>query len=127
MHLAAHLARQANDVIVSVKNKSNKPVIIAPIMLVAANSIAKSIAEVRAVPKIPVKSAGSTRQTQHFVLKLLTIATVVGVKARKAIATAKSANKNVGVMVIIAAKRKNAATMPITMLATTAIKVQSVL
>ena len=111
----------------SVKNKRSKPVIIAPIILVAANSIVKSIAAVKAVPKIPAKSAGSIRQTQHFALKLLTIATVTGVKARYATAIAKIANNTVGVMVIIAAKRKNAVTIPIMMLTTTARNVQSLL
>ena len=82
MQLAAHLARHATEVTVNVKNSNSNPVMIAPIMLVATNSIAKSITEVRIVPRIPVKRADKTRHTQFRVPKLRIRAVVAGVNAR---------------------------------------------
>ena len=45
-------------VTIKVKNARRMPVIIAPIMLVAANSIPRRITEVNIVPRIPTNSTG---------------------------------------------------------------------
>ena len=46
-----------------VKKRSAAPVIIAPITLVAANSIAKRITDVKIVPRIPTISTGRLAHT----------------------------------------------------------------
>lgn len=61
---AAHLTRQAVDVITREKNASKSPVIIAPTMLVAAKVIPSRTIAARIVPKIPVKRTGTISQTQ---------------------------------------------------------------
>ena len=54
MHLTKHLTRQAVDVINKDKNARSAPVNIAPIMLVATNSIAKRTIANKIAPKMPV-------------------------------------------------------------------------
>lgn len=63
--------RQAVEVIISEKNRRRAPVIIAPIMLVAAKVIARRITEVRTVPRMPLSSAGRIEQKQPLLLFLL--------------------------------------------------------
>lgn len=49
---------------IRVKNKRSAPAIIAPIMLVAANSIARRITDVKTAPSIPVVIRAKLEQTQ---------------------------------------------------------------
>ena len=53
-HLTRHFIRQAVEVKSIVKNARSAPVIIAPIMLVAANVTPKRTIDNKTVPKIPV-------------------------------------------------------------------------
>ena len=57
-----HLTRQASEVSTSTKKKSNTPVRIAPIMLVAAKLTAKRRMAKNTVPKTPISSAVSVEQ-----------------------------------------------------------------
>ena len=50
-----HFVKHAVEVKIKVKNARSNPVIIAPIMLVAAKVIAKRITENKTVPRTPVK------------------------------------------------------------------------
>ncbi len=79
---AAHFAKQAKVVTVSEKNVSNAPEIIAPIILVATNSMAKRTIDVKIVPRIPVKSTGSTVHIQPLLPTLFKTAVIIGVSAR---------------------------------------------
>ena len=93
------------------------PVIIAPKMLVAAKGIAKSITAVSIVPSIPASKTGTTEQRQHLFETFRIAASVAGVIAKYTTAIPKTINKNTGVTVITAVIRKNAAIIPIIMLA----------
>ena len=55
LHRTAHFAKHATDVTVREKNVKRAPEIIAPITLVATNSIPKRISEVKIVPRIPIR------------------------------------------------------------------------
>ena len=57
------VTRQETDVTISVKNASKAPVITAPIILVAANVIARRTTANKIVPRIPVRA---TRRFEHI-------------------------------------------------------------
>ena len=124
---ASHFARQADVVIINEKKNSSAPAIIAPSTLVATNSIAKSITDVKIVPKIPVSKTGSIEHTQLRTPLPQIEADDIRVIARYKIAIPNTTHKNTGVMVITAVIVKNAVIIPIIILATIAIPVQSLL
>jgi hypothetical protein len=96
------------------------PVIIAPIMLVATNSIAKRITEVRIVPRIPVNRVGTMEHTQRLIPDIRICAAESRVNPRNATAIPKTTQRNIGVRVITAVILRNAAIMPMIILATIA-------
>ena len=121
-----HFIRQAVDVRVSVKNKSNTPAIIAPITLVAANVIASSIMLVSTVPRIPVRSTVSAGHRQSRMLRLV-VAVTIKSTASHTTAIPSSTHKNAGVTVTVAVNTRKLVIIPIIILATTASPVQLVL
>ncbi len=116
------LIRQVVAVIIREKNSSSAPAITAPAILVAPKVIARSISEVRIVPKIPVRSTGSTVHTHLTVWE-------AAIRVMPSIATAmpKVTHKNTGVRVIVAEYTRNVVMIPMIILATTASVVQLVL
>ena len=90
--------RQAVDVKISDRNASNAPVIIAPIMLVAANVMPKSTKETSAAPKIPVSSVD--RIAQHLAQGFL--AATRSVTARYTTAMPRTTHRKAGATVITA-------------------------
>lgn len=122
-----HFTRQAVAVIISEKNVISKPVIIAPIMLVAANSIARRIIEIKIAPRIPVKRTDRIGQKQFLKPFLRVVADAIRVIARYKTAIPKTTHKNGAVTVITAMKRRNAAIIPINILVIIAIPTQSLL
>ena len=75
-----------------------KPVIIAPVMLVATNVIASNISEVRIVPKMPASNTGRILHTQW---KSSAFAVKTNSKRYKT-AIPKAVHKNAGATVIVA-------------------------
>ena len=61
-----HLIRHAVEVTIRVKNAISAPTIIAPIILVAANSIARSMSEIRIVPRIPIRRMDTMEHTHRL-------------------------------------------------------------
>jgi len=115
MHLIRHIA----EVIKSEKKRIKVPVIIAPTILVAANSIPRSITEVRTVPNMPAEKTLNAGQRQ-----LWNPLPVKKPEVRIAIAwypTAipNSTHKKAGVTVITAVIVRNAAIIPSIILAAT--------
>lgn len=121
------LTRQAVTVSTRDRKNINAPVIIAPIILVAAKVIARSITAVRAVPKIPVSNTGNVLHTQPSASLLLLRADARSATPRYTTAIPSATHKNAGVTVITAVIVKNAATTPKMMLARTARAVQLLL
>jgi len=119
-----HLTMQVTEVMSKVKNPSNAPAKIAPITLVAANSIAKRINDRRMVPQIPIISVVNAVHTHLLVPLLLNSVPAIAVIPRYTTAMPKTTHKNAGVSVIIVLKLRNAVIMPMIILATTANTVQ---
>lgn len=121
-----HFTRQAVEVIVNEKKVKSAPVIIAPIMLVATNSIAKRITASKIVPSMPVRI---TDKIGHMQLRLPLFLTVTAIRitARYTTAIPKTTHKNGAVTVITALKRRNAVIIPIIILAIIANPAQFVL
>lgn len=112
--------------IVSEKNRSSAPAIIAPITLVAAKLIAKRIRDVRIVPRMPVISTDNILHTQLRML-IARAAVTINNTASATTAIPKVTHKNAGVSAIVAEKTRNAVIIPIIILATIARPVQLVL
>ena len=113
---------------VSVRKKKNKrpPVRIAPIMLVATNSIASKIIESNIVPKMPTIKVVTIvhKSLQHSLRK---IALETRAIARYPTAIPRSTHKKAGVRVIVAVILRKDVIIPMIRLITTAITVQPVL
>lgn len=100
---------------------------IAPITLVAANDIDNNISEVRIVPRIPIINAENAGHLQRVSSDLSLFFVPTKASARYTTAIPNTTHKNAGVTVITAEKVRNAVIIPMIMLATTAIPVQSIL
>ena len=109
------------------KKASRAPVIIAPIMLVATNSIARSINDAITVPIMPVSKRESAEHLQLRTSLLRIVADNISVSARNTIAIPNKTHKNTGVIVITALMRRIAATTPTIKLKTIATPAQSLL
>ena len=105
------------SVSVNEKNRINAPVIIAPIMLVATNSIARSITDVRIVPSMLIRSPLSVAHLQLLSKFLPVKVDTKSVTARYTTAIPKTTHKNAGVTVIAAVIVRNAVIIPSMMLA----------
>lgn len=109
----------------TVRKKKNRsaPVRIAPIILVAANSMASRTMESNTVPRIPASSALTIlhKLSQHPRRKR---AAETRIMARYTTAIPRSTHKNAVVRVIAAVILRKAAIIPIIRLVTTAITVQ---
>lgn len=110
-----HFIRHTALVIKSEKKNSRKPVIIAPITLVAANVMPRRIIDVKVVPRIAVRNV--LRLPQQFSVPEQQNAEVRRLMPRNPTAMPRSTHKNAGVIVIRAVKRKIAARTPMIMLA----------
>ena len=123
LQLKKQRTRQAVEVTVRKKKNSKAPASIAPIMLVATNSMARSTIERSIVPSIPASSAVTMvhRSLQHPLRKR---AAAIRVTARYTTAIPRSTHKNAGVKVIAAVILRKAVIIPRIRLATTAITVQ---
>ena len=122
-----HFTRQTVEVIISEKNNSSAPVIIAPMMLVATNSIASRMTDVRIVPKIPTSKVESGVHVQAYSSGRLRRFGKISAIARYTTAIPNKTHKNAGVVVMTAVKRRNAVIIPIMMLATMESPVQLLL
>ena len=107
-----HFVKQALDVSISIKNASSRPVVIAPNTLVAANSIARSIKDVKTVPSKPTRRAGVVGYIQLRILLLLTIDEITGLIKRYIVDIPNKTHKNTGVIDITVKKRSIAVTIP---------------
>lgn len=107
-----HLIRQAAEVRISTKKKSNTPVRIAPIILVAAKLIAKRRIARNIVPKMPMSNAVRAEQ-RHLEAVPCIKAADTNANAKNATAIPNTTHKNTGATVITAAKVRNAVTTPI--------------
>lgn len=105
------------------KKARSRPVIIAPIMLVAAKVIPKSIIAISMAPSIPASKTGNIEHAQLRV----PLPRVKRSIARYTTATPKTTHKNAGVTVIAAVMVRNAVMIPIIRLATIEITVQLLL
>ena len=114
---ARQLTRQATEVTVREKKKSNAPTKIVPKMLVAAKVTPKRITETKIEPSIPVSKAFVLSQAQPLGHKYLSALYAIKVIARKPTAIPKITHRNAGVTVITAVKLKTAAIRPISKLA----------
>lgn len=113
-----HLIRHAVSVRVREKNNKSNPVITAPIILVATNSIAKSIIENNTVARIDISSTVRIDFIQHGKLLQHMIDTeAISNSPRYTTAIPKSTHKNAGVTVMAAVIRRKAAIIPTVMLA----------
>ena len=122
-----HFARQAVVVRVRDRNNKSKPAIIAPTMLVAANSIPRRISDARTAPKIPVSNVGRILHTQLRTPNRRRSVDAIRVTARYTTEMPSVTHKKAGVTVIVAVKVRKAVITPIIMLAITASPVHSVL
>ena len=100
---------------------------IAPIILVATNGIAKSTTDKRSVPKIPVSTAEIAVETQEEQIRCPHSAVAISVAKRKKTAIPKAIISKIGVTVITPVMRRNATIMPITILEMAANNKQSLL
>ncbi len=123
MQLFLHLIRQVAVVIIREKKNKRAPVIIAPIMLVAAKVIPSKMMDVKTVPKIPVKKV--LRKSQHWLLS--PNAEVKRVIPKKPIEIPSNTHKKAGVTVITAVKVNIAVITPIMILTITDVPVQLML
>jgi hypothetical protein len=121
-----HLARQAVSVRVRKNDRSRSPVITAPIMLVAANSIASSIIAKKIVAIMAPRSTESVVLIQQGrqLLQQLIDTVVSSIMARYTTAMPKTTHKNAGVTVMAAVILRNAAIIPTAMLIIRATVVQ---
>lgn len=122
-----HFVRQAVVVKVRVKNNKSIPDMIAPKILVAANSTPKSITEASAVPRIPVSNVGRILHTQLRTPKRRRSVEAISVTARYTTEIPSVTHKNAGVMVMVAVKVRKAVITPMIILAIIARPVHSVL
>ena len=113
-----HLARQAVSVSVRKNDSRRSPVITAPIMLVATNSIARSIIAKNIVARIAPRSTESMVRIQQGrqLLQQLIDTVASSTMARYTTAMPKTTHKNAGVTVIAAVILRNAAIIPTAML-----------
>ena len=118
---------QAVAVKIYAKNAANAPVMIAPIMLVAANGINKSTTDKRIVPKIPTNTADVVVKTQVAQILCPLSAVAIRVAKRNKTAIPKATTSKTGVTVITPVMRRNATIMPITILEIAANNKQSFL
>lgn len=98
------------------KNSNNPPVKIAPMTLVAANSIANKTTDNKMVPKMPANKTGNTPHRQTGARSRCTNALANNATARYTTAIPNTTHKNAGVTVITAVKRRKATTIPMMML-----------
>ena len=121
-----HLARQAVSVSVRKNDSKRSPVITAPIMLVAANSIASNTTAKRIVASTALSRTESVVLTQQGkqLLQQLIDTVVSSIIARYTTAMPKTTHKNAGVTVIAAVILRKAVIMPIAMLTIRATVVQ---
>ena len=122
LSFARHFIRQAVEVTVNEKNRRSAPVMIAPITLVAANSIPKRTVENRTVPRIPLKRDVNTCPEHPLILWVSDAE--IRIVARYATAMPKTTHKNAGVTVMTAVILRKAVIMPIIMLETIAVAIQ---
>jgi hypothetical protein len=115
--------RQAVDVTTRKKKNKSAPVRIAPITLVATNSIARRTIESNTVPSTPERSAViiGHNPSQH---SLREIADAIRVTPRYTTAIPRSTHKKVGVRVIAPVILRKAVIIPTIRLTTIAIKTQ---
>ena len=99
---AKHFAKYASDVIISVKKAKRAPAIIAPIKLVAANSIARSTIEEMIVPTNPTKVIGTMEHAQPLVPFLFIKDVITGSANRYAVAMPNKTQRNTGDIAITA-------------------------
>ena len=107
--------RHAVAVIKRKKKNRSTPTKIAPITLVAAKVIPKSITAVRTVPRRPAKRTCRVLHIQA--LARLTLAEVTRVTARYTTEIPNKTHKKAGVRVIVAVIVRNAVMTPMIMLA----------
>ena len=119
LQFAIHLIRHIVDVIIRVKNVKSSPVIIAPVMLVAANVMPSSTMAVRIVPKIPVNKIPRVVQTHVLVRLFVNESALRSVTARYPTAIPNKTHKKAGVTVITAVIDKSVVTIPATIPART--------
>lgn len=121
------MIRQAVEDIASAKKNKSNPVIIAPIILVATNSIANRIIENKIVPRTPTRLKERLEQTQPTSALSPKEEAVTRVTARYTTAMPKTTHKNAGVTVITAVILRKAVIIPIIKLETRAIPAQLLL
>ncbi len=103
------------------KNAKSPPVIIAPIILVATNSIANSTTDSKIAPKMPVRSADKTEHIQLFLISgHRAIDIEIRIIARYTTAMPSATHKKALPTVITAVIRKKAVIIPIIILTTIA-------
>lgn len=117
MHFAKHLIRHAVSANIKEEKAKSKPVIIAPIILVAANVIANRTTDVNIAPNIPVNNTDKMGQIQFLTVTQREDADTAKSIARYTTAIPKATHKNAGVTVIVAVIVRNAVTTPIRILA----------
>lgn len=122
-----HFTRQAVVVKVRVRNNKSIPAMIAPTMLVAANSIPRRISDARAVPRIPVSNVGKILHTQLRTPKRRKSVATKRVTARYTTEIPSVTHKNAGVIVTVAVKVRKAVITPMIILVITARPAHSVL
>ena len=121
-----HLTRQAVSVRVRKNESKRSPVITAPIMLVATNSMARSTIAKKIVAIIAPNNTVRMFLIQQgdLLSQQFTDAIVIRRMARYTVAIPKTTHKKAGVTVIAAVILRKAAIMPTTMLTITATVVQ---
>ena len=117
------LIRQAIVVIISEKNASNAPVIIAPIMLTPPKSTVMRTSEVSSVPNIPV-SNGASDAVVHLLAVQSPNAPIRSSNTKKVIAIPKKIQKSTAGIAIVAVIVSMAVIVPIMRLAIIARKIQ---
>ena len=123
LQLKKQRIRQAVEVTIRKKKNKSAPVRIAPITLVAANSIARNTMERSIVPIIPAIRA-VTVQHKSLQLSLTERAETAKATARYTTAMPRSTHKNAGVREIAPVILRKDATIPAIRLVTTAITTQ---
>ena len=121
------MIRHAVETISKVKKARSKPAKIAPITLVAANSMPRRIIETRVVPSIPKSRVLIVEQKQDSHLVGLWGEEVASRIARYTTAIPKRTHKKAGVIVIVAIKVSIPVITPIMIAATIAILVHCAL
>ena len=119
-----HFMRQAVVNINKEKENTSKPTRIAPITLVAAMSIIKSMAANKMLPRIPSKRTETTEHRARQDADACVNETASSITSKKTSAIIIALCNKTGAMVITAVIWRNAAIMPRIKLATIAIPVQ---